>query len=101
MRGQARELVRGGNDVVCSMDYCWLGTTNVDKNANTMAVIKAVAPQEHIPNAQERVVPQYMVRGMEDRLVRHEGAQAFADALKAVGQTVEYVPGGRRGACVL
>jgi acetyl esterase/lipase len=55
------------------------------------AVIRAVAPQEHIPNVKERAVPQYMVRGTEDGLVRHPGVQAFADALQAAGQTVEYI----------
>jgi dienelactone hydrolase len=32
-----------------------------------------------------------MVRGTEDGLVRHPGVQAFADALQAAGQTVEYI----------
>ena len=201
MRGLARELVRGGDYVVCSMDYRWLGTRDGDKAANTMAnviedvfgglahiqehaqeyggdasriavtgdsagghlsavaalmpnkigdggfgakegayefkpsyiptgkttadvrkemlsavkaaapsygvfgvqllggimrgypeaVITAIAPQENIPNVKERTVPQYLVRGTEDRLITHPGVQAFADALKAAGQTVEYV----------
>jgi pimeloyl-ACP methyl ester carboxylesterase len=55
------------------------------------AAIKAVAPQEHIPNAQERAVPQYLLRGTEDRLIKDAGVQGFADALKGAGQTVEYV----------
>jgi acetyl esterase/lipase len=54
-------------------------------------VVKAVAPQEHIPPAKERAVPQYLLRGTEDRLITHPAVQAFADALKAAGQTVEYV----------
>jgi len=201
MRGLARELVRGGDYVVCSMDYRWLGAGNGDNGTNTMAnliedvfgglahiqqhakeyggdgsriavtgdsagghwsavaslmpnmigdggfgvkegvyefkptyipagktaanvrrdlmsaikvagpsygvfggqmmagvlrgqpdaVIKAVSPQEHIPNAKERAVPQYLLRGTEDRLITDAGVQAFADALKAAGQTVEYV----------
>ena len=201
MRGLARELVRGGDYVVCSMDYRWLGTADGDNTPNTMAnliedvfgglahiqvhakeyggdpsriavtgdsagghlsavaslmqnqigdggfgvkegvyefrpsyvpagkttadvrkellsaikaaapsygvfggpmlrstlrgqpdaVVKAVAPQEHIPDAKKRTVPQYLLRGTEDRLVTHPGVQAFADALKAAGQPVEYV----------
>jgi acetyl esterase len=201
MRGLARELVRGGDYVVCSMDYRWLGTADGDKTTNTMAhliedvfgglahiqehakeyggdpsriavtgdsagghlsataslmqnligdggfgvkegvyefkpsyipagkttadirkellsaikaaapsygvfgvpflrstmrgqpdtAIKAVAPQEHIPNVKDRAVPQYMLRGTDDRTVTHPGVQSFADALKAVGQTAEYV----------
>jgi len=201
MRGLARELVRGGDYVVCSMDYRWMGTRDGDKGTNTMAnliedvfgglahiqehaqqygadgsriavtgdsagghlsavaslmpdmigdggfgskgsvyefkptyipagktaanvrkdlmsaikaaapsygvfggqtmagvlrgqsdaVIAAVSPQEHIPNANERSVPQLLLRGTEDRLIRDADVQAFADTLKAAGQTVEYV----------
>lgn len=201
MRGLARELVRGGGYVVCSMDYRWLGTGDGDKSTNTMAnliedvfgglahiqehakeyggdgsriavtgdsagghlsavaslmpnmigdrgfgvkegvyefkptyipagktparvrkdlmtavkaaapsygvfgvqimnavlrgqpqdVVKAVSPQEHIPNAKERAVPQYLLRGTQDGLITDAGVQAFADALKAAGQTAEYV----------
>ena len=201
MRGLARELVRGGKYVVCSMDYRWMGTRDGDKGTNTMAnliedvfgglahiqehakqygangsriavtgdsagghlsavaslmpdmigdggfgikdnvyefkpayipagktaanvrkdlmnaikaaapsygvfgartmagvlrgqpdaVIKAVSPQEHIPNAKLRPVPQLLLRGTGDQLIRDPDVQAFADALKAAGQTVEYV----------
>lgn len=201
MRGLARELVRGGHYIVCSMDYRWLGTADGDKGTNTMAnliedvfgglahiqeqakqfggdpariavtgdsagghlsavaslmpnmigdrgfgvtegvyefkpsyipagktaadvrkdlssaikaaapsygafgaqvmagvlrgqshaVVMAVSPQEHIPNARERAVPQYLLRGTLDFLIRDADVQAFADALKAAGQTVEYV----------
>lgn len=201
MRGLARELVRGGGYVVCSLDYRWLGAGDGDKTANTMAdligdvfgglahiqehgkeyggdgsrlavtgdsagghlsalaslmpnrigdggfvvkegvyefkpsyvpsgkttadvrqslmsaikaaapsygvfgvpmmsgvlrgqpeaVVKAVSPQEHIPSGKERSVPQYLLRGTEDRLITHPGVQAFVEALKAAGQTVEYV----------
>ena len=201
MRGLARELVRSGRYVVCSLDYRWMGTADGDKSPNTMAnliqdvfgglahiqehakeyggdgsriavtgdsagghlsavaslmpnligdrgfgveagvyefrptyipagqtaaqvrqelmsaiqaaapsygvfggqmmagvlrgqpdaVIQAVSPQEHIPNAKDRAVPQFLLRGTEDRLITDPSVQAFADALKAAGQTVEYV----------
>lgn len=201
MRGLARELVRGGNYVVCSMDYRWMGASDGDKIPNTMAdligdvfgglahiqehakeyggdasriavtgdsagghlsavaslmpnmigdagfglkegvyefkptyipagkttadvrknllsaikaaapsygvfgvqmmtgvlrgqpeaVVKAVSPQEHIPNCIDRAVPQFMVRGTQDFLVTDPGVQSFADALKAAGQKVEYL----------
>jgi len=54
-------------------------------------VVKAVSPQGHIPNGRERAVPQYLLRGTEDPLVGQADVQAFADALKAAGQTMEYV----------
>lgn len=37
MRGLARELVRRGDYVVCSVDYRWLGTGDGDQSPNTMA----------------------------------------------------------------
>lgn len=37
MRGLARELVRGGDYVVCSMDYRWIGNRDGDLTTNTMA----------------------------------------------------------------
>src|SRR6185436_17016333 len=54
-------------------------------------VVKAISPQEHIPQAKERAVPQFMVRGTQDWLIQHAGVQEFADALRAAGQTVEYL----------
>jgi acetyl esterase/lipase len=37
MRGLARELTKGGQFVVFSMDYRWAGTADGDKTGNTMA----------------------------------------------------------------
>jgi len=37
MRGLARELTRGGQFVVCSIDYRWLGKADGDATPNTMA----------------------------------------------------------------
>ena len=53
--------------------------------------IAAIMPINHIPNIRERAVPHYMLRGTLDRLVRHEGVQAYTDALKAAGQHAEYI----------
>ena len=53
--------------------------------------IAAIMPLNHIPNIKDRAVPQYMLRGSRDNLVRHEGVQAYADAMKAAGQRAEYV----------
>ena len=201
MRGQARELVRSGDYVVCSIDYRWIGNLDGDEKPNTMAnliedmygalahiqehageygadpariavtgdsagghlsaaainmvnmigdggfgikegvfqykptympkdktvdqvrleltnAIKAVAPSygvfdsgslrsfagnnpeswleavspiDNIPNIKNRAVPQYLLRGTRDSLIRNEAVQAYADALKAAGQRVEYV----------
>ena len=53
--------------------------------------VKAVAPIDNIPSVKERAVPQLLLRGTADMLIRDEPVQAYADALKAAGQTVEYV----------
>lgn len=37
MRGLARELVKGGKYVVCSIDYRWIGNLDGDETPNTMA----------------------------------------------------------------
>ena len=39
MRGLARELTRGGDYVVCSIDYRWAGKADGDEQSNTMADI--------------------------------------------------------------
>lgn len=54
------------------------------------AALKAVSPISFIPNASERMVPQYLLRGTNDGLIQHEPVQAYADALTAAGQTVKY-----------
>jgi acetyl esterase/lipase len=56
-----------------------------------------VAPLSHIPSAKERAVPQFQVRGTNDRLVRHEDAQEFLDALVQAGQRAEYIQVGGAG----
>src|ERR1043166_383706 len=58
--------------------------------AQPEAVVKAIAPQENIPNIKDRAVPQYLLRGTNDPLIQHAGVQAYADALKAAGQNVVY-----------
>lgn len=37
MRGLARELIKGGKYVVCSIDYRWMGTLDGDETPNTMS----------------------------------------------------------------
>ena len=57
----------------------------------------AVAPLQHIPPVKERAVPTFQVRGTNDRLVRHEDAQEFLDALVKAGQRAEYIQVGGAG----
>ena len=54
------------------------------------AAAEAIAPQNHLPTASERTIPQYLLRGTRDFLIQHEAVAAYADALKEKGQTVIY-----------
>ncbi len=51
----------------------------------------AVSPTNNVPNASERVIPHFMVRGTEDPIVNHDMVQRYVDALKDAGQPVEYI----------
>jgi acetyl esterase len=55
------------------------------------AAIKAISPQDNIPNIKDRAVPQFLLRGTVDPLIQNSAVQSYADALMAAGQTVEYV----------
>lgn len=57
----------------------------------------AVAPINYIPKASERAVPQYLIRGTNDFLIKDEAVKAFTDALVKAGQRVEYVQVGGAG----
>ena len=56
----------------------------------SQAAAEATAPQGHIPETSNREVPQYLLRGTRDFLIRDEAVAAFANALKEKGQTVIY-----------
>lgn len=58
---------------------------------------QAVAPLQHIPPVKERAVPQFQVRGTNDRLVLHDDAQEFLEALVKAGQRAEYIQVGGAG----
>jgi len=58
---------------------------------------QAIAPLSHIPAAKERAVPQFLVRGSNDRLVLHDDVQEFFDALVKAGQRAEYIQVGGAG----
>jgi acetyl esterase len=60
-------------------------------DGQTDAAIKAISPQDNVPNIKDRAVPQFLLRGTTDPLIQNSAVQAYADALMAAGQTVEYV----------
>lgn len=51
----------------------------------------AISPIKHVPMADERALPHYIVRGTADQLVRNEAVQPYVEVLEAAGQTVSYV----------
>jgi acetyl esterase/lipase len=68
-----------------------------EEHGNDPAWKDAIAPLSHIPPATERAVPQFMVRGTRDQLIRDEMVKEFTDALVKAGQRVEYVQVGGAG----
>lgn len=52
--------------------------------------MEAVSPSHHVPNVADRAVPQFIVRGTEDMLIKDETVRPFMDTMKEQGQTVEY-----------
>lgn len=55
---------------------------------------EAVAPINHIPQASNRAVPQYLTRGTRDPLITDDAVTDFMEALVEAGQRVEYVQVG-------
>jgi len=53
-----------------------------------------VAPQEHVPAATERAVPQFLTRGTKDQLIADKDVKDFTDALVTAGQRAEYIQVG-------
>lgn len=51
----------------------------------------AVAPNDNIPAAKDRAVPQYLVLGTKDRTVGREPMEKYVENLKAAGQKAELV----------
>ena len=62
---------------------------------------EAVAPQSNIPEATVRSVPQYLVRGTNDILIKHEAVDGFVKALEATKQNGDIRPSRRRGPRIL
>ena len=51
----------------------------------------AVAPNDNIPSASVRTIPQYLVLGTKDRTVGREPMEKYVENLKAAGQKAELV----------
>jgi acetyl esterase len=54
----------------------------------------AIAPLSNIPKASERTVPQYLLRGTNDPLIKDESIKEYVNALVKAGQRTEYVQVG-------
>jgi acetyl esterase/lipase len=52
---------------------------------------EALSPIKHIPDANERRIPHFLLRGSEDPLITAEDVQNYVDALKAKKQYVQYI----------
>jgi len=57
----------------------------------------AISPINHIPNASDRSVPQYLTRGTRDGLIQDEMVSSYMNALVEAGQRVQYVQVGGAG----
>lgn len=55
---------------------------------------EGIAPLSNIPNASERPVPHYLIRGTNDPLIKDDAVKAYVDALVKAGQRTEYVQVG-------
>ncbi len=53
--------------------------------------LDAISPIKNIQNVKERAVPQLLLRGTEDMLIKDADNQAYVDVLKAAGQTAKYI----------
>jgi acetyl esterase len=68
----------------------------LDPNANDTWK-NGIAPINNIPNAAERQIPQYLIRGTMDFLIKDEMVKEYVDALVKAGQRVEYIQVGGAG----
>lgn len=53
--------------------------------------LRAVSPVCYIPQASERRVPQLVIRGMQDGLIRDDNIRLYADSMQAKGQDFQYL----------
>lgn len=55
---------------------------------------KAISPINNIPDVNKREVPQYLIRGTQDPLIKDPDVKAYVDALVKAKQRVQYVQVG-------
>jgi acetyl esterase/lipase len=68
--------------------------TYSDDPAADASWTEGIAPLSNIPNASERAVPQYFLRGTNDPLIKDDAVKTYVDALVKAGQRAEYVQVG-------
>ena len=51
----------------------------------------AISPAAHVPEAKERLLPHFIIRGTEDPIVKNEMVQPYVELLKTKGQKVKYI----------
>jgi acetyl esterase len=88
---QAREELTKAIRVAAPSYGVFAGATLRRFAGDNPDALKAIAPMDTIPDAKERTVPQFLTRGTTDPLISNEMVQSYTDALKAKGQTAEYV----------
>jgi acetyl esterase/lipase len=54
-------------------------------------VKSAISPIENIPNVEEREIPQLLLRGTHDGLIKNEMVESYYNALKEAGQKAAYI----------
>jgi len=52
---------------------------------------KAIAPIHTVPDVSKRWLPQFILRGTKDRLIKHEAVIDYVEVLKKKGQFVTYI----------
>lgn len=53
--------------------------------------LDAVSPIKHIPDAAQRALPHFIVRGTKDPIISQKMVQTYVDKLKAAGHKTEYL----------
>lgn len=51
----------------------------------------AISPVKHVPNASERMLPHFIVRGTKDPIIPHDMVKRYVDVLNSAGQTAQYI----------